>query len=173
MISKYLYAWLLVYALVAFGCSKSSNEIAAIRQYPIRDLQGIITQTGIEFDPQASSDGNGSLHITTTDSVTVRLFETGDIDVEDARLVYRAKLKTRDLTGKAYLEMWCHFQGQVEFFSRGLHNPLSGTNDWSSAETFFMLQKGENPDNVRLNLVISGAGEAWIDDIMLEKAPLK
>ena len=173
MKTNHLMAGIAVFAIIALNCAKSPDEIVTIKQYPISDLQGVIARTGVEFDPQISSDGNGSLHITTTDSTTIKLFETGDLDIENARLIYRAKLKTIELTGPAYLEMWCSFPGKGEFFSRGLNNPLLGTNDWSSAETPFMLQKGENPDNVKLNLVIAGAGEVWIDDIKLIKAPLQ
>jgi hypothetical protein len=35
------------------------------------------------------------------------------------------------------------------------------------------VKKGENPDNVKLNLVINGKGTPWIDDIRLLKAPLR
>ena len=51
-------------------------------------------------------------------------------------------------------------------------DPLSGTTDWTTRETPFFLQKGENPDNVRMNLVINGKGTVWIDDIRLLMAPL-
>jgi hypothetical protein len=34
-------------------------------------------------------------------------------------------------------------------------------------ETPFFLKKGENPNNVKLNLVIDGKGMVWIDDIRL------
>jgi hypothetical protein len=68
--------------------------------------------------------------------------------------------------------MWCHFPGKGEFFSRGLQTALTGSSDWNSQETFFFLKKGENPDNVKLNLVISGKGTVWIDDIHLIKGPL-
>jgi hypothetical protein len=40
-------------------------------------------------------------------------------------------------------------------------------------EKWGFLKKGQNPDNVKLNLVIDGKGIAWIDDIWLLKAPLK
>ena len=66
-----------------------------------------------------------------------------------------------------------HFGDKGEFFSRGLQSPLSGTTDWSTGETPFFLKKGENPDNVKLNLVIDGKGTVWIDDIHLFKGPLK
>jgi hypothetical protein len=74
------------------------------------------------------------------------------------------------LQGKAYLEMWCRFPGQGEFFSRALNQTYSGSNEWSSTETPFILQQGQKPDLVRLNVVVEGTGTVWIDDIRLLKA---
>ncbi|MCH8120599.1 MAG: hypothetical protein IIC00_12845 [Planctomycetes bacterium] len=68
--------------------------------------------------------------------------------------------------------MWCHFPGRGEYFSKGLMNPLTGTTDWTTEEIPFLLKKGQNPDNVKLNLVIDGKGTVWIDDIRLLKGPL-
>jgi hypothetical protein len=69
--------------------------------------------------------------------------------------------------------MWCHFPGKGDFFSRGLQTPLTGTTNWTTEETPFFLQKEENPDNVKLNLVINSKGTAWIDDIRILKGFLK
>jgi hypothetical protein len=102
----------------------------------------------------------------------VRLFEIDDINVENATLIYRAKLKTVNVDGKVYLEMWCHFPGKGEFFSRGLATPLTGTTDWTTEETPFFLKKGEKPDYVKLNLVIDGTGTVWIDAVSLLRAPI-
>lgn len=147
------------------GCGKASGPATMVKGYPIKDLDGVITQTGVVLDKQISSDGNGSLRITADQSTTVRLYETGDLDVENARLTFQAKVRTSDFTGKAYLEMWCHFAGKGEFFSRDLQTPVTGTADWSTEEALFFLKSGENPDNVKLNLVIEGKGTVWIDDI--------
>ena len=76
-------------------------------------------------------------------------------------------MRTENFVGRAYLEMWCWFDDRGEFFSRDLYSPLTGNVDWSSEETIFNLKKGENPDNVKLNLVIEGKGTVWIDDIHL------
>jgi hypothetical protein len=103
---------------------------------------------------------------------TVRLFEVPDPGAEQCMLIYRAKLKTEKLDGQAYLEMWCRFPGKGEFFSRGLQNPVTGSNDWASYETPFFLKKGEKPDLVKLNLVIKGTGKIWIKDVELLQAPL-
>jgi hypothetical protein len=53
-----------------------------------------------------------------------------------------------------------------------LATPLSDTTDWTTQQTPFFLQKGDNPDNVKLNLVINGKGMAWIDDIQVMQGPL-
>lgn len=159
-------------ALFLVSCAQPSKEVTELRHFPIYSMQGIITQSGVQIDKQNSSDGNGSLRITVTKPTVVRLFETGDIDIENARLIYQAKVRTEGVEGQVYLEMWCHFPDKGEFFSRGLQTPLTGTTDWTTEETPFFLRKGENPDNVKLNLVINGKGTAWIDNVHLLKGPL-
>ncbi len=166
-----LFVWVAM-VFVVVSCSKPSRQVVELKRFPIDNLEGIITQSGIQIDNAVSSDGNGSLRVTATKPIVVRLFEVGDIDIENARLIYQAKLRTEGVEGQVYLEMWCHFPGKGEFFSRGLQTPLTGTTDWTTEETPFFLKKGENPDNVKLNLVIDGQGTAWIDDIRLLKGPL-
>jgi len=161
----------LVFLLVA--SSGATAEVVELKKYPLDDLQGVITKNDVAIDKEQSSDGKGSLKITATEPRTVRLFETGDLGVDNARIIYSARLKTENVKGKVYLEMWCHFPGKGEFFSRGLDSPLSGTTDWVTVETPFFLQKGQKPDNVKLNLVVDGTGTVWIDDIKLLKAPLQ
>ena len=148
-------------------------EVMELRRFPLDNTEGLITQSGVSIDKQISSDGNGSLRIHAKEPTTIRLFETGDVDVERAWLIYQAKVRTENVEGQVYLEMWCHFPGKGEYFSRGLMTPLTGTTDWTTQETPFLLKKGQNPDNVKLNLVINGKGTAWIDDIRLLKGPLK
>jgi hypothetical protein len=154
------------------SCSNPSEQVLELRHFPIDSMEGIITRSGAAIDKKISSDGNGSLKITSTRPTVIRLFQTGDIDVENARLIYQARLRTENVEGRAYLEMWCHFPGKGEFFSRGLQTPLTGTTEWTTEETPFFLKKGENPDNVKLNLVIDGKGTAWIDDVRLLRTPL-
>jgi len=147
-------------------------EVTELKRFALDDTKGVITQSGLQIDRQISSDGNGSLRIEATEPTTIRLFETGDLNVENARLIYQARVRTASLKGQVYLEMWCHFSGRGEFFSRGLDQPLTGTTDWTTQQTPFFLKKGQNPDNIKLNLVINGKGTAWIDDIRLLKGPL-
>ena len=108
-----------------------------------------------------------------------RLFEVPEPGVEDCTVLYRAKVKTAGLTGKAYLEMWCRLPGRGEFFSKGLNQTITGSNDWVSCEIPFMLQKGQKPDLIRLNLAVQATGmifkkavtgKVWIKDVELVKA---
>lgn len=160
-------------ALSATACSQPPAETTELKHYPADTMEGIIDASGIQIDNEISSDGGGSLRVTATEPSTVRLYETGDIDIENARLIYRAKLRTEAVEGQVYLEMWCRFPGKGEFFSRALQSPLSGSQEWTSQETPFFLKSGENPDNIKINLVVNGRGKAWIDDIRLLKAPLE
>ncbi len=169
---KYIKYYSLIFIILLAGCGseeKINGEL--IKEYPI-DKNDIISKTNIVFDKNASYDGNGSLVITTDHPVVVHLYETGDIDVENARLIYQAKVKTRDVNGNVYLEMWCRFKNNGEFFSRGFESSLTGTADWTTLQTPFYLRKGENPDNVKLNIVIDGDGIVWVDDLKLLKVPL-
>ena len=157
---------------------ESARVRIELKRFPVETMEGIITQSGVEIDKQISSDSNGSLRITASEATVVRLFEirlSGAYlvtSMKGTRLIYQAKVRTENVEGQVYLEMWCHFPGKGEFFSRGLMTPLTGTTDWTTQETPFLLKKGENPDNVKLNLVIDGKGIVWIDDIKLIEASL-
>src|SRR5262249_43412852 len=94
--------------------------------------------------------------------------------VEQSVLTYRARMKTADVKGRAFLEMWVRIPGQGEFFSRGLAQTVTGTTDWAPYEIPFFLQKGQQPDLVRLNVVLDGGGgTVWMKDVELRAAPLQ
>ncbi len=168
-----LFCTLVIFVLAGCTQSTSTVQVVELKQFPMNSLDGIIMQSAFKIDREVSSDGKGSLRIETSEPVVARLFEVNNIDIENARLIYQAKIRTEDVKGQVYLEMWCHFSGKGEFFSRGLQNPLTGTTEWTTEETPFFLKKGDNPDYVKLNLVIDGTGTAWIDEVKLLKGPLK
>ena len=156
--------------LGVIGCAgQEARKVGEVKRFPLDSIEGVLSRSDIEVDRRVSSDGKGSLRIIANEPRGVRLFELGDIDVENGRLIYQAKLRTENVDGKVYLEMVCHFPGSGEFFSRGLQNPITGTVNWTTEETPFFLRKGQNPDNVKLNLIIDGTGIVWIDDIRLLK----
>ena len=125
----------------------------------------------ITSDSDVKAEGKASLKITTIWPTTVCLGEVSDLDVENARLTFEAKLKSQLTEGNAYLEMWAHVGGG-QYFSRGLDDPIAGETDWKSMQTPFLFRAGQRPEKVTLNVVINGKGTIWIDDIALSKSPL-
>jgi len=116
---------------------------------------------------------DGAWCVNAAEQQTIRLFEIADPGVEGCMLTYRAQLKTRDVQEKAYLEMWCRLPGRGEFFSKGLHNAVKGTNEWASYEISFHLKRGQKPDLIKLNLVVAGSGTIWLKDVQLLQTPMK
>jgi hypothetical protein len=173
VIRNFIFSVWIAIIFSGIACSQMPTKPIELKHFPLDTLDGIITQSDVQIDKKISSDGKGSLRITVTKPTVIRLFEVRDLSIENARLIYQARVRTENVDGQVYLEMWCHFPGKGEFFSRGLQSPLTGTTDWTTEETPFFLNKGENPDYVKLNLVINGKGTAWIDDIRLLKGPLK
>ena len=104
---------------------------------------------------------------------TVQLFEVPDPGVEQCMLAYRAQMKTADVQGRVYLEMWCRLPGGGEFFSRGFARAVKGTTDWASYEIPFYLKKAQRPDLIKLNVVGEGTGTLWIKNIELVQTALK
>ena len=125
----------------------------------------------IEADTKVKVEGASSLKITTQWPTTVCLGEVAGPDIENAILVYSAKVKT-ELDGATFLEMWVHVGGG-QFFSKGMNAVASQKTDWKTIKTPFTFQKGQKPEKVTLNLVINGKGTVWIDDVVLSKEPLK
>ncbi|MDH4028763.1 MAG: hypothetical protein OEU95_08030 [Nitrospirota bacterium] len=158
--------------VLAAGCTQQ-YEVAEMRHFPLDSMEGVITRSGVELDREISSDGKGSLRVTALEPTVVRLFEVSDPGIDNATLTYKAKVRTKDMDGVVYLEMWCGFRGKGEFFSRNVQTPLTGTMDWTTEETLFFLYRGERPEYIKLNLVVNGKGTAWIDDIHLLKGPPK
>lgn len=158
------------------ACGGSSQpqptQSLELKQFPLDSLEGVRATTGVRFDAAVSRDGKGSLRVDTKEPLLVPLFEVSDVSIENAVLLYQASVQSQELDGQAYLEMWLRFPGQGEYFSRGLDRPLTGTMSWMTASTPFFLQAGQKPDLIRLNLVVSGRGRVWIDNVRLLQQPL-
>ena len=125
----------------------------------------------IQNDAGIKTEGKASIKISTVWPTTICLGEVSGLDIEEAKLVFKAKVKT-ELEGEAFLEMWVQVGGG-QYFSKGLNDPAKGNSDWKTIQTPFMFQKGQKPDKVTLNIVINGKGTVWVDDIVLSKESLK
>ena len=164
----------IVPCFLLFSCDYLTNKNdGVIMKVEVEDIKGLSRLDEAEIDREVYTEGSGSLKIISNSAILLQLANTGDIDIEDSLLVYRANIKTEELEGRVYLEMWCSFKDKGQFFSRTLETALSGTNDWTVLEAPFFLKKGENPDDVKLNIVIEGKGTVWLDEIELSRKPLK
>jgi serine/threonine protein kinase/Leucine-rich repeat (LRR) protein len=133
-----------------------------------------ITQDGVKAD-------QGGWQIVATHWCTPRLFEVPmNTGGQAGMLTYRARIKSEklegraQLPGKAYLMMWCRIPkgpDTGEFVSKGLASPVQGTTDWASYEIPFRLEKGQQPDLLKLNVAIEGTGTLWIKDIEVRFTP--
>jgi hypothetical protein len=125
----------------------------------------------IQTDSVIKVEGKGSVKITTLWPITVCLGEVTGLDIENAKLVYTARVRS-ELQGTAFLEMWAHVGGG-QYFSKGMNDTIQGKSDWKTIRAPFMFQKGQRPDKITLNVVINGKGILWIDNIVLSREPLQ
>ena len=142
---------------------------AELKKLDLDDIQALGLK--IENDSRVKVEGKSSIKISTLWPTTVCLGEVTGLDIENAKLIYKANVKSQ-LDGTALLEMWVHL-GDGQFFSRGLNSQVTGDSNWRSIQTLFIFQKGQKPDKLTLNLIINGIGTVWIDDIVLSQAPLE
>jgi hypothetical protein len=143
---------------------------------PASEVRRFVVHTFGPSDKPLTVDGvtadQGGWRIEAREKQTVRLFEVPNPGVENCLVVYRARMKTAGLKGRAYLEMWCRLPGQGEFFSKGFYNAVQGTTDWASCEIPFRLEKGQRPDLIKLNVVVEGQETLWIKDVELLRTTL-
>ena len=164
--------WLLLMAVAAVLAA--SCALFAIKREQRLQVQPVplmfqkeFTRADVPISRDLAPSEVGGWTASCVNTQTFRLFEVPMANIDNCTLNYQARLKSDGLKGRAYLEMWCHFATGAEFFSRGLESTITGSNDWAASQTSFFLKNGEQPDLIRLNLVVEGAGQVFIDDIQL------
>ena len=150
---------------VACGGSGPAGPPRILKSFGAADHP--VTQTGATAD-------DGGWRFEAAEPGTLQLFQLSDPGVDDTVLYYRARMRTADVKGRAFLEMWVRLPGQGEYFSRGLAQTVTGTSGWAQYEIPFFLKKGQKPDLVKLNVVLDGGGgTVWVKDVQLLAAPPK
>lgn len=129
-------------------------------------------ETTIDQESILPLDGGWQIEI--SGKGTVSLFELPvEPGTDNCMLTFRARMASQNLTGRAYLEMWCRLPGRGSFFSKGLNTPVKGSMNWADYEVPFFLKKGQQPDLLRLGVFAEGQGTVQISDISVWKTPLK
>ncbi len=153
---------------------RSSQEPIQIAHYPL-SADAVPAGADAVFDRGVSQDGGGSLRVVAgPQGGRLRLYELDDVGPIEGTLVFSGFLRSRDLAGSAFLELWCHPADGNPAFVRGLPRRVSGTSDWTAQEVFFREPETcREPSSVELNVVIQGAGIVWIDNLGLWDVPVE
>ncbi len=160
---------LTIFASLLVGLAAVSARAEDLKRLNLDDAS--VIGTVIQTDTQVKVEGKASIKITTAWPTTICLGEVAGLDVENATLIYKARVKS-DLDGTAFLELWAHIGGG-RFFSRGTNDVVTQKTDWKTIQTPFVFRAGQKPDRVTLNLVINGKGTVWVDDVVLSRERLK
>lgn len=115
---------------------------------------------------------DGELEVSAETAGPLRLFEIPVSGLDQCMVTYRYRIKTDGLQSSVYPEMWCRIPGLGEFFSRGLHLKMRGSNHWPIVEIPFYLKRGQAPDLLKLNLVFEGPGAVKLKEIEVLATPL-
>jgi len=157
--------------VAAAGCNKKGPAAPSdIEYFACDSMEKVVTTDLVVFDQGFSEDGKGSLKVTVEQPSTVPLFEVPAPGVENAKYIFKAKVNMKDLLGDASLQMIIHFKNGGEV---NAYQTVKGPGAWTPMEVFGIVQKGQKPDMVRLNLLLSGTGTCWVDDVHLVQQPLQ
>ncbi|MBW2701851.1 MAG: alkaline phosphatase D family protein [Deltaproteobacteria bacterium] len=95
-------------------------------------------------------------------------------DIEQSVYALRGQVRCQGVVGKAYLEMWNHFDDGKRFFSRSLSEQgplkvLTGDQDWRLFVLPFNNTRPESsaPTRLVVNLVMPGKGRVELRDLEL------
>lgn len=148
----------------------ASEELA---RFPLDSLAELASPDYFTIDTGVTTDGVGSARLDATDAGSVTMLEVTDVDAQNTTLTFEARLRSQDLNGNAHIEMEVLLPDQEEPVRLpGLGRLVSGTTDWVVATSSFYFQPGQQPDAVRLDLVVDGAGTVWVDEVRLLRTPL-
>jgi len=166
-----VFTLIVVIVAIPFLAAPNANaEPREIVTVPLDRAEALGTR--IAADPEIKTDGEASIRVVTQWPTVINLAEVIGPSVAPATLIYEADIRSQDLLGNAYLEIWCHFGDQGRYFGRGLDSTVTGTTDWTKLSVDFRLEDGQRPTLVTLNLVIEGEGVVWVDRPRLLYEPL-
>lgn len=123
----------------------------------------------IKTDRITKKEGAASIRVQVDRPLVIPLGEVTSVDFDNAKLVYRADVRTLGEKGFAYLEMRVEYPNGRSYLSRGPKTRISGETDWRTLRTAFSLKKGRTPIRARLNLVVAGHGTVWVGNARVSK----
>jgi hypothetical protein len=162
----------IIFILGTLGFAKKEPVTRLFQTFSLNSLADTQPQSGVTFDSKTSADGQGALQLHSQKETHFQLITLNRPDVGNSRLFYQAKLKTKGVNGRTYLEMTAFFPGNEQPQTQSVVTGLDENTNWTTNRVPFFFQKGDRPEKLVLGVVMEGKGTAWIDDIQLQKASL-
>jgi len=157
------------YAMVLAG-AQAAASVAGAETLRELDLSGP-SAIGTRIEAAPGENGKPAIRVTAGWPAVINLAEVTDPDAEDTRLVFEARVRSENLAGTAYLEIWAQLPGGGQYFGRGFDSTVTGNAGWTTLRAVFVLQPGQRPSRLILNLVVNGRGVVSIAQAKLSKAP--
>jgi hypothetical protein len=153
------------------GSGAGTAGAIEVAHFPLSD-GAIPAGADAAFDPGVSQDGGGSLRVQTSQGGRLRLYRLDDLGLVQGEVAFTGFLRSRGLSGRAVLEMWCRPAEGEAAFVRGYGSAVTGDSEWAPQEVRFSNPAlCRNPVSIELNVLIEGAGTVWIDDLRLWSVP--
>lgn len=109
--------------------------------------------------------------------ITISLLRIPSPKLRHRRYALMGRIRTLDVKGEGFLEMWSQFPEKGRYFSRTLApdgplQSLTGTQPWRRFALPFDAQNAPGPPKLlELNLVLPGPGTVWLGPLRLVELP--
>jgi hypothetical protein len=152
----------------------ASNAHAADRDFKWEELQkqGRVS-AGTVLPPESGSSGH-TLRIENSkpDSLSVTVLTIDQPQLIGLRYMLRGQVRYDNVEGTGYLEMWSHFPGGGQYFSRTLAEEgpmmkLNGTSGWRAFVLPFDASGAPPPTRLVVNVVFQGRGTVFLGPLAL------
>lgn len=160
---------------VAAGCAGSGEVIAEWGWTESMAGQACDAAKLVEETGRKSIGRALAVESRSPDGLTCTLLKIEDPGVFETTYALVGLVRTRDVEGEGYLEMWSHFPGRGPFFSRGLESGgpaghLGDSEDWRTFVLPFRVvdrPETDRPTRLVLNVVLPGRGEVLLGPVRL------
>jgi hypothetical protein len=149
------------------ACSPGAQPPAVLRTYSAETADGLLATMGVTIDDAMAAEGKASLRVTASRAAVFPLYRFDLRDAGPGLLVCDAEVRLSRLEGAAYLEIMCTVEGKGTFFSRGLDTAVGTPAEWVRTRARIHLREGEIPRELQVNLVLTGPGTAWVDNVRI------
>ncbi len=152
---------------LAAGCRDPAPELPGGAKL----LRAYAAPQDAPLAPGITADG-GAWRVEATGAEPLALFEVpADLLCADCEIYLRAKLKSRSLSGRAFLQLVARLGYDQDFFYRDLIHTVHGTQGWTQAQVSCFVPPGPRARGLLLNLVPQGIGTLWIKDVEVHALP--